>query len=68
MLQEDTLRAAQIWTLLTRSRRTYNYEQFRAKRIQVSMLAPTIYPFTSKLILMNFPCERVELRNETLVG
>lgn len=25
------------------------------KRIQVSMLAPTMYPLTSKLILINFP-------------
>lgn len=27
------------------------------KRIQVSMLAPTMYPVTSKLILMNLPCK-----------
>lgn len=29
------------------------------KRIQVSMLAPTIYPLTSKLILMNLPCGEI---------
>lgn len=32
-------------------------------RIQVSMLAPTMYPVTSKLSLMNFPC-RMEKEEE----
>lgn len=27
-------------------------------RIQVSILAPTMYPATSKLILINFPCRK----------
>ena len=35
------------------------------ERIQVSMLAPTMYPVTSKLIRMNFPCRCRDMTEES---
>ncbi len=43
-----------------------NFSQMFGNRIQVSILAPTMYPVTSKLIRMNFPCtDKHKINNQT---
>lgn len=44
--------------IMWRVQRNWGRNEHVSKRMQVSILAPTMYPLTSKLILMNFPCKR----------